>query len=818
MRWVIFKCVRVLVAAIGLGLFFAANTSAWAPGVSPEFTSSNVKVSDPYPCPGSYGTVDVSGEGLASACIMGINTRVASYFPSYGGIAYAVSFPFENTFYPLDVCSGVFGCVYAEQSDTFVGSSGVYKQFAKNLKRLTFGDAVFYSPNVNSTVLSVKEFAGKTYSPETYAISQNGKWALVELKTYGILRINVQTSEVRRISAPGVSYGYGSDPRIEMAISNDGTGVATVGLRMGVRLIVVNETCGDTLTAFTQRLYDNAVASCGELNTPTSTYTPGFLHATRPLFSSNSKVLAFDVHSIIADPRHITLYADSKPDSNGLHYLALGDSFTSGEGETDDTYYLGGAANKCHVSRRSYPFLLANSWDVSINSAACSGATIQTARGQSGRASQTAQLTELESQAPDIATIGLGGNDAGLIGKLKDCLGVDTCKWASTDADRRSTALEIKSLYPRLKQFYLDTKTKTLGAVIAVGYPRIVTDQSSCASTVGLLLDQTERKFMNEAIHYLNQVMQAAAIDVGIEYADIETALAGGELCSVAESSLMNAIRLGDDFPNIAALPSVKIIGAESFHPKPAGHAKVAETIFQKFPDLNAINTRINYGQYTPVPAPGSYWDASSSSKKPQQAIPFLNKITIKKKDLFEISLPAFSFKPSSDIVLELHSEVRSLGTVQSADDGSLNVTIHSEGFEPGFHSVHAIGKNFAGNDVDTYDFLTVEDDAIATAATPAAGGSVPSVSIAQHSKPQLTPSLTSNEAGAPLGVLGSAIENSSPIKNSETVYGTTGEAAKQSQLNPSNRYKGFIVASLILVLAVIAVALYVYNRQKMAQ
>ena len=816
MRWVIFKCASVAVIAVGLGLAFTTPASAWSPGASPEFKISNVKINHPNPCPGNYSTIEVNGEGSVSACVMGQNTRVASYFPSYGGIAYAISFPFENTFYVLDACSGVFGCVYSEQSDTFIGPIGLYKQFVKNLKKLTFGSAVFYSPSENSADLSVKEFAGKTYSPETYAISQNGQWALVELKTYGILRINTQTLEVRRISAPGVSYGYGTDPRIEMAISNDGIGVAIVGLRMGIRVIVASDTCGDTLTAFTQRLYVGAVTGCGELNTPTSTYIPGFLHATRPLFSRDSKALTFDVHSMIADPRHITLYAASKPGSTGLHYLALGDSFTSGEGETDDTFYIGGAANKCHVSRRSYPFLLANSWDVSAYSVACSGATIQTARGQSVKPYQTAQLLELESQAPDIATIGLGGNDAGLIGKLKDCLGVDTCKWASTNVDRRSTALEIKHLYPRLKQFYLDTKTKTYGPVIVVGYPRIVGDQSYCPSTIGLLLDQTERTFMNEAIHYLNQVMQAAATDAGVEYADTENAFSGGELCSVAESPLMNAVRFGDDFPNIAELPFVKIIGAESFHPKPAGHAKIAAKVLQKFPSLSAITGAISNGQYTPVPTPSAYWDASVSSRL-QLAIPFLNKITIKKKDVFEISLPAFSFKPSSDIVLELHSEVKQLGTVRSAEDGSLDVTFRSDGFEPGFHSVHAIGKNYTGNDVDMYDFLTVEDDSIATA--PVEDGSTSAVNVSRYSgTAQPTIPVASNETAIPFAVLGSATENSSAIENPVRAYHGASKGVEQSELNPNNRYNGFIVASLIVILTVAAVALYVYNRQKITQ
>ena len=469
MWWVIFKYASMTVVSILFGLVFATNAHAWSPDISPDSKYSDVKVYHSSPCPGTFGTIAVSGEGSIQACIMGQTTKIASYYPAEGGVGYAISFPFDSAFYLLDICQGIWGCVYADENDTFAGVTGVYKQFVANLGKSVQAGVIHYGPSENSPVLSVNQFASRSFSPETVATSQNGKWVLVELKSYGFLRINVQTSEVRRIIAPGINYGYGHDPRIEMAITNDGSTAAIVGLRMGLQVVSIDDNCGDRPDEFMQKYYTGAMTACASLQTPTEKYIPNFQYALRPIFSNDGKIFSFDAFSNSVTARHITMFSDNSDMQTLPLYLALGDSFVSGEGEVDDSYYLGGATNKCHLSSRSYPFLLANPWNITARSTACSGATMQTARGISAKTHQPLQLSELELHPPQVATIGIGGNDIGLIGKLKDCLDADTCKWAGTATSRHQTAMEIKSLFPRLKQFYTDMKVRTLGPVIVVG-------------------------------------------------------------------------------------------------------------------------------------------------------------------------------------------------------------------------------------------------------------------------------------------------------------------------------------------------------------
>jgi lysophospholipase L1-like esterase len=711
MRWVIFKCAVTLFVSSISAIMLSNNVQAWSSTAAPAFVSSELKQSESQPCSGRFSTISVSGEGSISACVMGDTVRVAYYFPANGGTQYAISFPSESTFYRLDICGGYWGCVYSSENDTLVTFEGVYTQFARHLSKTLYQNVIHYQVNSDSPSFYINKISTVPYQVMSLAISSNGKWALYELKSVGFFLINTESFESRRVIAPGFNYGMGNDPRTELAVTNDGKTVAVVGMRLGLTVVSVNETCGDRPSEYMQRYYTGAVTQCRYIYTPTESYIPQFMYALRPRFSHDNKSFSFDAFSNVVQARHITLFSDSKSDEEAIGYVALGDSFTSGEGETDDSYYIGGGGNKCHVSSRSYPYLLMPKWNTPTVNVACSGATIKSARGDGSNGNQPVQLQQLESYNPQVATIGIGGNDAGMIGKLKDCSGIGTCSWAKSPADRLATATEIRNLYPKLTDFYKQIKIRTQGPVIAVSYPKIITSDSECKSAVGLLLDDTERKFMDEAILLLNQVIFAASQQVGIEYVDITDEFVGDQLCASSTSALMNAIRIGDDYPDIDVLPMLKVIGAESFHPKPHGHVRVAAKILQAYPDYRNIEIVINSGTPTEAPELSPYWDSTERAKVTQSSLSFLESSLLKVGDLFRLSFPAFSFKPLTDVVFQLHSDVKQLGSATAADDGSLTVDVTADDFQPGQHSLHAIGLNYAGNQTEYYDFLQVAVD-----------------------------------------------------------------------------------------------------------
>ncbi len=806
MWWAILRCVKILLLGMFVGLLCSTSVYGWSADSQPSYHVSALKSFNPTPCSGNYETIVVSGEGSINACVMGERTRVASYYPAQGGVAYALGFPFENSFYRLDVCGGIWGCVYSEENDTLVSVSGGYKHLVRGLVKNIYQGVVHYTPSEQSGVFNFSSIAGVFSAGQSVALSSNGKWALVEVREFGIFRINVQTLEARRIIAPGFSYGLGVDPRVEMAITNDGRTAAIIGLRMGIWVVSIDTTCGDSPNEFTQRNYIGAITPCRFIPTPTDTYIPGFSYALKPHFSEDDSSLSFEAFSANSSPRHVILFSKVSAVQENGPYVAIGDSFTSGEGEVDDLFYIGGAQNKCHTSSRSYPFLLASKWGFVGYTTACSGATMEAARGKS--IDQPNQLQELEARAAYVTTIGIGGNDAGLMGKLKTCLGLDTCEWANTPTERQKTALEIKNLYPRLKQFYKEVKTRTPGSVIVVGYPRIIYGQSPCASPIGLLLNETERIFMNEAIHYLNQVIQAAASSSEVEYVDVEEAFMGGELCRSYSPPFMNSIRTGDEYAAISTIPSLKIIGAESFHPTPAGHVQIANKIFQTFPNANGLGGCASCTGQTIAPDPSSYWDGGEDNAPTRRVVSFLNKVTIKKGDYFSISVPAFSFKPSSDVVIQLHSDAKNLGTIRTGNDGSLEGTIASANLEPGFHSVHAIGKGFSGNDIDAYDFLTIEDTA---------SFALPVLTSQQAGTTNIKPvsSTSVNRASSSGEVLGASVIS---IPNTTKIGGEKLQpnlASTHLQPSTSLHYKRLILLGIIFTLIILGISACIFYLKK---
>jgi lysophospholipase L1-like esterase len=120
---------------------------------------------------------------------------------------------------------------------------------------------------------------------------------------------------------------------------------------------------------------------------------------------------------------------------------------------------------------------------------------------------------------PKVITIGVGGNDVDLVGKLKACIGIDTCDYAGDSNKKAQVANEIKSFYPRLVETYKKLHSDSPSSkIFAIGYPRMIQEDGYCDISLRKLLDYDEREFMNEAILYLNQVTEAAAKTAGIKY------------------------------------------------------------------------------------------------------------------------------------------------------------------------------------------------------------------------------------------------------------------------------------------------------------
>jgi hypothetical protein len=684
----------------------------------------------------------------AKACLFVGHGIKIGYTNDIGSSKGAVQFPFSDEVYPLEgICEGVL-CRYIADRDMLVTQ--------RHINPFGFGTVVFLHAskrieNIRSSTGDIR-YVFDTIHPDfevmdsteqyiwtsSFNISNNGMWLIVELNGIGLVLVNTDSFE-RRVIKPADSLYSG------LAVSNDGKNVALAGVSTGLSVIEVNKTCG-----LVKIEYDPGFVGCPMSTIDTNTLLHSFYPVDYPHFSDDAHHLSVITQGGNEVQKVVFLeHGASLPRS--LQLLALGDSFTSGEGETDMSYYESGtndSVDNCHVSRRAYPFLVAMKIGIpqsDMQSVACAGAkagdiigSSDAYWGQGNRLGESGlklsvsdktttqakavdifqpgralQSTFLERYNPEMITIGVGGNDAGLMGKLSVCAMPDTCEWAK-GAGLQATAGEIKrlfdtlgTLFSHISKDYHDTK------VYVVGYPDIIDANGVCDPVTGILLDYTERVFIERSLQYLNQIIHAATQKAGFTFLDIEKSMKGKALCSDVMSEAMNGIRLGGDIAVISQLPMLKIIGAGTFHPTPLGHALVADSILSTHPGLSQDATCVTDPMVCTAPpastVPSSYWGVTDGNKSRQSYLSEFVTLANESSNKLIIHVANSSFGPQSTVRVEIHSEPTLLGTMTTSVDGGLDgvVSIPSH-LEPGFHTLHLFGNNSAGDAIDVYQFVTV--------------------------------------------------------------------------------------------------------------
>lgn len=217
------------------------------------------------------------------------------------------------------------------------------------------------------------------------------------------------------------------------------------------------------------------------------------------------------------------------------HYVAMGDSYSSGEGnpafdEGTDTF-----VDKCHRSSLAWPRVMASAQGIGydIDHIACSGAT--TGQLTAGRYGETGQIATLKAVAAiervDLVTLTIGGNDAGFSTILGSCRFYPTCL-----TDLPSNMATIDNIANKLQSSILpsimNAVAKYPGArVVLVGYPRLFPTSQSLAVGCGWLTD-TKRRRLNTLASYFDSAYAAAAARAGVKYVSVLGSLKNHELCS----------------------------------------------------------------------------------------------------------------------------------------------------------------------------------------------------------------------------------------------------------------------------------------------
>ncbi|WP_116247580.1 SGNH/GDSL hydrolase family protein [Nocardiopsis sp. FIRDI 009] len=209
---------------------------------------------------------------------------------------------------------------------------------------------------------------------------------------------------------------------------------------------------------------------------------------------------------LVASP--LTANAES-----GVHYVALGDSYSSGTGAG---YY--DLSYSCQRSSRAYPALWAERNAVrSFSFDACSGATSATVRSD--------QLGALSAQTT-LVSVTSGGNDAGFVDVVLACrTGTDQdCFSALDDAE----LYIAESLPGELDLLYTDIRAGAPSAhVVVLGYPRLY-ETTSCFGAISV----ERRERLNATADTLNAAIRDRASAHGFAFADVSPAFEGRRICS----------------------------------------------------------------------------------------------------------------------------------------------------------------------------------------------------------------------------------------------------------------------------------------------
>jgi len=575
----------------------------------------------------------------------------------------------------------------------------------------------------NTATPWLKDSGGNILYAPSFWFSQNGEWLVINAVGLGDVRINTQTRAMQLFSTDSLAG--------EFVVSDDGNTVLQSGINSGDTKVY--DLSGCQPAGFTMFANNSAaVQGCRsrDLFSSLTGQISGFNGLTHMRFSADGQSVSAILKRIGAlgvSEYYAATYSVAGYQAPHVGYIALGDSFSSGEGAG---YYLPATdsndpENKCHVSAVSYPYLAAQNLGITdFHSVACSGATTSdyftTAQYDHAQqfvwlAGEDKQQVFVTSAQPNVVTISMIGNDIDFAGKIKYCIfSPDSCFHFLED--REAAANEIYNKFGTLVQLYREIRQDSgdpdTVKIYVLGYPQIVGDGDCGVNALPLSLE--ERQAAQGLTSYLDAVIHAAADEAGVQYIDTEHAFDGHRLCESGVKAV-NGITVTNDFgPDLNS----------SFHPTPLGQQLLAQALLAQSQDFTASMPSANDGIVAPYIGSDAYnnfiGDAPSNNWSGLPYTAFTTLVTgvnlVENPEPFVIKgtdqvvkATNESLQPNSPVTVWLQSTPTQIGTLTTDASGNLNgqVTIPSD-IAPGYHILHAIGKDVGGNDIDMYQTIYI--------------------------------------------------------------------------------------------------------------
>lgn len=670
----------------------------------------------------SYGWVD------EQSYLQRANTKVAGPVKdSAGTVAAVLAVPRTSKMLLLDK-SAPSNTVYLY----------AYADVNASVRTLVGSDGSVTHQLVTSPDASLRNSSGRLVGVQTdsLAFSTDGEWAVAEIPSIGLSRINLQTMSYTPFALLPLASPY-----YNTAVSGTGRYVAVSSWGYRIFRLYDTNTCTQTiLDAYEQCEY---VDLWQHMNQKVS----NFAGVSRLVFMSDGDLdfygtrkpagTATNAHYSLRLPGQIT----------GYGYLGLGDSFSSGEGAYAYRDGTDVPSNRCHASLVSYPYLVGAAAGIGqYNSVACSGARIKDyisyneqnynkydsqSKGKSNQAyddeiyanvqpGYRIQGEFISRKKPNVITLTAGGNDIGFGDIVARCAGADTCYQYREQREELLNLVDAQ--FDRLVDLYTNLQMaggKDRMRLYVLGYPQIVDPQGNCA--VNVHLNQGELYFANEIVDYLDSVIKQAAAKAGAFYVDTEHALDGFRLCETTSNNVaVNGLTVGKGVPSSTG--PLGPIAIESYHPTAFGQALLAQKVVSSTDNLTigmphadaSLSMGKDHSQLSMItnasPVPGHSENVLQNSTY----LPYAEGASVfaqgQSVQLRNLGQPQ-SLSPNATFRIEVHSVPLNLGIFMSDNLGNLEASITIPSTVPiGIHTLHIIGKNVAGEDVDIFKTIYVTD------------------------------------------------------------------------------------------------------------
>jgi lysophospholipase L1-like esterase len=223
--------------------------------------------------------------------------------------------------------------------------------------------------------------------------------------------------------------------------------------------------------------------------------------------------------------------------SRHANYVALGDSYTAAPLVLTSPH---GQPLGCVRSTNNYPSLIAKAIDArAFDDVSCSSATTDDmTHSQSvyGNQSNPPQFDAL-SPATTLVTVGIGGNDVGLVGIAETCGEIDydhpsghRCRDHYEQSDN-TIEDRIAATAPKIAAVIQGIHDRAPSArVVIVGYPDAVPPNGRGCWPL-LPISPEDTKFFDEAMRKMNRMLRDEALANGAAYANVYRPSVGHDTC-----------------------------------------------------------------------------------------------------------------------------------------------------------------------------------------------------------------------------------------------------------------------------------------------